>query len=242
MLLAAVLAAGKGAVLSHRAAAELWGIRRTSSSLIEVTIPGKPHARSAFRVHAVRTLHPDELTVLDQIPVTSVARTLFDSAEVLRFRELERLFEEAERLRLFDLRAIEAVCERNPGRRSLRPVAALIKELREPPATRSELELLFRDFCRAYGIPEPAFNVAVEGYDVDAWWPGTAIIVELDSFGFHSSRSAFERDREKDLELKLAGFEVIRVTDRRIRKDARRLGQQVRTMLKTTRGSMPEAA
>ncbi len=170
--------------------------------------------------------------MVNGIPITTVARTLFDLAELLPLWQLERAFEEAERLRLFDLRALEAICARNPGRRALRPINRLLKALREPPATRSELERLFLDFCRAYGIPEPVFNVVVAGYEVDAWWPGTLIVVELDSYGFHSSRSAFEKDREKDLDLKLAEYEVIRITDRRIKSDPVALAEKLRRMLK----------
>ena len=124
-----------------------------------------------------RRLDASDQTRIDGIPITTVARTLFDLADVLPERQLERAFEEAERLRLFDLAAIEAVCARGRGRRARRRVLALLNALREPPATRSELERLFLDFCRAYGLPEPVFNVVIEGYEVDAWWPGTLIVV-----------------------------------------------------------------
>ena len=231
-LTAAVLACGPSAVLSHRPAADLWGIRRTSSALIEVSVGRSRHPRPGIRLHVVRRLDASDQTRIDGIPITTAARTLFDLADVLPERQLERAFEEAERLRLFDLAAIEAVCARGRGRRARRRVLALLNALREPPATRSELERLFLDFCRAYGLPEPVFNVVIEGYEVDAWWPGTLIVVELDSFGFNSSRSAFERDREKDLDLKLARFEVIRITDRRIRSDPTALASKLRRMLK----------
>lgn len=233
--MAAVLSYGPSAVLSHTDAATHWNLRQIGAGAIHVTVPGRGRrGRAGIRVHSVRRLHPDEALVEDGIPMTSVARTLFDSAEILAPRQLERLFEEAERQRLFDLRALDAVCARNPGRHARRAISALLKALQEPPATRSELERLFLDFCRAYGLPEPVFNTVVCGYEVDAWWPGTKIVVELDSFAFHSSRSAFESDRARDMDLKLQGIEVLRVTDRRIKSDGPRLAQQLRHLLQAT--------
>jgi very-short-patch-repair endonuclease len=238
--MAAVLASGRGAVLSHRSTAALLAVRPTSSPRIEVTIPASGRrGPKAITVHVVRRLHADEWETVDGIPATTVARTLFDCAEVLPFWQLERAFEQAERLQLFDLVALQAVCERNPGRRALRAVNRLLQALRQPPASRSELERLFLDFCRAFGLPEPAFNVVIAGYEVDAWFVGTKVIVELDSYGYHSSRSAFENDRAKDIDLKLEQFEVIRVTDRRIRNDAPHLADQLRRLLQNNPNSAP---
>ena len=230
--MAAVLAAGPYAALSHLDAAAHWALRSVRSGAIQVTVSARgPEHRAGIRVHQVRRVHADDTAIKDGIPVTSVARTLFDSAEMLQMRQLERLFEQAERLRLFDLRALDAVCERNPGRRALRPVKTLLATFREPPATRTELERLLVDLCREYDIPEPAFNVTVAGYEVDAWWPGTNRIAELDSYAYHSSRTAFENDRERDLELTLAGFEVIRITHRMLKGRPAQLAQRIRTFL-----------
>jgi very-short-patch-repair endonuclease len=230
--MAAVLATGPRALLSHLDAAALWDMRSVGSGDIHVTIAARNrHGQRGIRVHRVRRLHPDDVEMKDGIPVTSVARTLFDSAEMLERRQLERLFEQADRLRLFDLRALGAVCERCRGRRGRRPVVDLLQTFREPPATRSELERMLVDVCREYEIPEPAFNVPVAGYEVDAWWPGTDRIAELDSYAFHSSRTAFENDRERDLDLKLAGFEVTRITHRMLTRRPAQLAQRIRRFL-----------
>jgi REase_MTES_1575/Transcriptional regulator, AbiEi antitoxin len=232
--MAAVLAVGADAVLSHVDAAAHWGLRPVGSGDIHVTVPGRrPDPRAGVRLHRVRRLHPDDGGIKDGIPVTTVARTIFDSAEMLRPTQVERLCEEAERLRLFDLLALEAVCQRNPRRGAARILRELLATLKEPPPTRTELERLFIEFCRQYGIPEPACNVTVAGYEVDAWWPDTIWIVELDGYAYHSSRTAFENDRNRDLELKLAGFEVIRITHRLLTRKPELLAERLRRLLAT---------
>jgi hypothetical protein len=129
---------------------------------------------------------------------------------------LARAYDEAERLRLLDVRAVKNLCERSPGRRGLKPLAALIAEKRVTGDTKRELEALFFDFCRTQGLPLPACNVLVEGYEVDAFWAAHRLIVELDSWKFHSGRNAFERDRERDAALQAARYKVIRITWRRL--------------------------
>src|SRR5207302_272317 len=206
--MAAVLRYAPGAVLSHRDAAALHGLRPNSRRDIDVTALARRRQIAGITLHQVRSLHLDDCAQVDGIPVTSIARTLFDLAEPLRRRDLARVFDEAERLRIFDLRAVEEVCERNRGRRGLPRVSALLADAREPALTRSELERLFLELCRDHGLPAPAMNVMVAGFEVDAWWPGSSLIVELDGFAFHNTRGAFERDRSKDVALKLAGYEV----------------------------------
>ncbi len=101
----------------------------------------------------------------------------------------------------------------------------------DPPKTRSDLELDFRDFCRAHGIPEPAFNLWVEGQEVDAAWLERKVVVELDSWEHHSGRAAFELDRERSTALSAAKWRPIRVTSRRMRRDAKRLSAEVKRLL-----------
>ena len=215
--MAAALAFGQDAVLSHASAAALWAIRPSASGLIDVTVPGRSrHPRPGVRLHLVRRLHPDDVTVRAYIPVTSVPRTLLDLAEVASFRDLGRAVEAAERLRLFDLRAIEKLLQRSRGRHGLKALRAVIANYRPAPMTRSELERAFLEFCIAYGIPLPETNALVEGYEVDALWRAARLIVELDSREFHDTVEAFERDRLRDAELQLAGYTVLRITWRRL--------------------------
>jgi len=232
--MAAVLACGPGAVLSHRDAAALWVIRATARTRIDVTVP-RPNARSrpGIHVHRVRTLHPDDCTIHDGIPVTTVARTLLDLAEVVRPRDVERAFDEAERLRLLDLVALEAACARGHGRHGLKVLRHLLADRRPSLVdTWSVLEARFLPFCHRHGVPVPAVNVAVAGFTVDALWTRERLIAELDSYEFHGkTRAAFERDRARDAALLIAGYRVIRLTWRRLEREPERVAGELRALL-----------
>jgi very-short-patch-repair endonuclease len=230
---AAVLAYGDGALLSHRTAAALWGLARDHSP-VDVTAPtGRQGVdrRTGAWIHRCR-LHPEDRTTRDGIPVTTVARTLFDLAEVANFSSLRRAWEEADRLRLLQLRAVEEVCERGYGRRALRPIRRLLAATRAPTRTRSPLEERFQDFLAAQRIPPPATNVTVLDHEVDALWPAARLIAELDSWEFHRHRAAFERDRSRDTRLLLAGYRTLRVTHRRLDDEAGTLAAQIRQLLR----------
>jgi hypothetical protein len=231
--MAAVLACGPGAVFSHRAGAALWGLRASARPRIDVTVGRGGRGGPGIDVHRVRALHPDDRTVHDGIPVTTVARTLLDLAEVLRANEVERAFDEAERLRLLDMRALAAVCERATGRHGLRVLRPLLADARPSVAeTRSPLERVFLSFCRDHGLPLPAVNVLAAGFTVDALWPKQRLVVELDSYEFHGrSRGAFERDRARDAALQLAGYRVVRITWRRLTREPEAVAATIRALL-----------
>jgi very-short-patch-repair endonuclease len=219
--MAAVLACGPTAVLSHRDAAALWGIRRSSRRDIDVTVARRGRrALDGITLHSVRELWEDDRGVMEGIPVTSLARALLDLAEVVRPRELERAFEEAERLRILDVAAIESLLARSRGRRGEKPLGRLVRDYAgEPPPTRSEFERIFVDLCDAEGIRRPRVNSIVEGYEVDAAWVEQKLLVELDSREFHDNDKAFETDRVRDAVLQLAEYRVLRVTWRRLRRE-----------------------
>jgi hypothetical protein len=231
-IMSAVLACGPGALLSHRSAGAEWELLPTARAAIDVTAPRSRRSRGDVIAHRVRRLDPQDRAVRDGIPITTVARTLLDVAEVVRSHEFERAVEQAERLRLFDLREVENVCERSCGRRGLRPLRALLGDaVGEPPWTRSELERRFLDLCRDAGLPEPALNVSVAGFVVDFLWSSQRLVIELDGHAFHSTRTAFERDRVRDAKLQLAGFRVMRVTYRRLDRESCAVAQEVGALL-----------
>jgi len=234
--MAAVLAGGTGAVLSHRHAAVLWGLHRTSRAVIDVSTTRVLRSRPGLQVHRARRF---DRTIRDGIPVTTVAQTLLDLAEVVPRRQLERAVDEAERRRLFDLRAVDAVCQRNPGRRGLKPLRAVIANAVEPPATHSEMEQRFAEFCKDAGLPQPAFNALVAGFLVDAVWEDAKLVVELDSWTFHGGRQAFEADRERDTALQLADYRPIRVTWRKLTREPSRLQAELRRALRRQRPPSP---
>jgi very-short-patch-repair endonuclease len=207
--LAAVLACGEGAALSHATAAELWGIRPSASSFVDVVVPTRTGRakREGIRLHT--TKHP-ETTTHRGIPVTTPARTLLDLATMLPKPALERAVEEAEKQRL-DCTGIERYAGR-PG------ATKLFAELdRDHPNTRSEFERAFLTFCEDHGLPKPSTNSIVEGMQVDFHWASLDVVVEADSFGHHGTRQAFERDRQRDAILAAAGHRTGRYTVRQLR-------------------------
>jgi|SRR5215203_27475 len=230
---AAVLAYGQGTVLSHRTAAVLWGFQRSRKGPIHVTAPGGRQGierRSGIWVHRCKTAAED-VTAREGFPVTTVGRTLFDFAEAAPFEELKGAAEEADRLKLLRLRELEEVCERGRGRRALRPVRRLLGELATPDEGRSPLEIRFPAFVREHRLPTPLQNVHVLDHEVDALWPAAKLIVELDSWEHHGHRAAFEHDRTRDLKLMIAGYRTIRVTHRRLDREAAQLATEIRQLL-----------
>lgn len=230
---AALLAYGPGAVLSHQSAAILWGIRRPRRGAIHVTAPSGRQGlrrRKGIWIHRCK-LAPEDVTTRDGFPVTTVARTLFDLAEVVPFDSLKGATEEADRLKRLRLRELERVCERGRGRRALRPVRRLVEELRPPDEGRSPLEIRFPAFVREHRLPAPVQNVHILGHEVDALWPEAKLLVELDSWEHHGHRAAFERDRARDVKLLIAGYRIIRVTHRRLDSEAAQLAAEIRQLL-----------
>ena len=228
--MAAVLACGCEAMLSHITAAALWDLIQAMGSRIHVTASRSRERRPSIVIHRPRCLYPADRTVVHGIPITSIPKTLIDIAAT-RPRLLERAFEAAERLELLDLNAINELLDRSYGRRGRPALAALAQRLEPAPATRSDLERDFLRLCNDAGLPRPLVNVIVEGVEVDATWPERKLVVELDSRQFHLTRAAFERDRVKDAKLQLAGYRVLRVTHRRLHHEPDAIAGTVRALL-----------
>jgi very-short-patch-repair endonuclease/predicted transcriptional regulator of viral defense system len=216
--MAAVLAAGPSAVLSHRSAAGLWDVRAVGVNRIEVTAPGERH-RPGIDARRGR-LSSDEVTEVDGIPVTTAARTLLDLAAVLRRPQLERAVERAEALRLADALSLDALLERHRGRQGTAALREMIGSGVEPALTHSELEDLLLAFLDAHGMPRPEVKVNVRlgnrFIEADFLWRAQRLIVELDGHETHGTRAAFERDRERDRILQTHGWRVIRITWRQL--------------------------
>jgi uncharacterized protein DUF559 len=210
--LAAVRAIGPGAVLSHTHAAALHGIRPPLLGRINVTVVSRGRRqRKGIRVHSTLDLPPEHVTVVDRIPVTTVARTLSDLAATLDAPALARAVEAAESLQLLDITSVLAVSAGRPGAMRLKPLLE-----QDPPHTRSEFEAAFNVLCDRHGIPRPAMNTVFHGFEVDCVWPEHNLVVELDSWRFHRSRAAFERDRERSAELHARGVTTLRFTYRQV--------------------------
>ena len=215
--LAAVFACGPGAVLSHRSAADLWGMLPTSRPRPDVTVRRSGRRRPGIDIHRSGTLTAADITTVDGIPCTSVARTLLDLAEVVPPRLLRRALERAEQLRIFDRRAVDDVLRRATGRRGASILHALVTEndIGEP-LTREELERRFVELCRSADLPEPLVNSPLGRYVPDFLWSHHKLIVETDGWETHGTRRAFEADRRRDQHLTKAGYRVVRFTWRQV--------------------------
>jgi hypothetical protein len=219
LCLAAVLACGPEALLSHRSAAWLWGLWGYGPTPLHVTgpQPRKPHL--PIRIHRSAILTAADRAMEENIPVTALPRTFLDCAVELRPAQLQRLLERAEELRLFDLGPIEELLGRSgrhKGRRRLRRAIGLYQPV---PFTRSGFETRFFEAVLAAGLPRPATNFAEAGFELDVYWPELRFAIELDTYGTHGTNAAFERDRLRDEELLLAGIELVRVTDVRFHRE-----------------------
>jgi hypothetical protein len=228
--MAAVLASGPEAMLSHLSALALYDIRPTPRGPIDVTVPAR--GRSGYpgiRIHCVRALHPNDRSAASGIPVTSVPRALLDYAEHTSLTRLRTAVEAADRQDLLDGRALNELLTRATGRHGTpRLKQALELLLPESPWTQSELEIRFHEIVRAAGLPEPSANVIVHGELVDFYWAKLRLVVEVDSYKFHKDRKRFEDDRRKDAKLQLAGERVLRYTDRRINTEPSQIVAELR--------------
>jgi very-short-patch-repair endonuclease len=234
--MAAVLAGGPGAVLSHRAAGQLWGLIPRTTAPPEVSRPG--NFRSRKGIVARRSQVPgDEVSRVNGIPVTSVSRTLLDLASVLTKRQLEKALNEAEVLGLTDRLSVPDLLERYPGRRGSSVLRALLRDRAVVRGiTRSELERRFHAVLDGTDLPRPRRNahVSVRGrfFEVDCLWAEQRLIVELDGWESHGTDLAFEKDRERDRLLLVEGWRITRVTWRHLRDDAPGVIADLRELLR----------
>jgi very-short-patch-repair endonuclease len=205
--MAAVLAAGDGAALAGMCSVALMGITRRVPDDIDVIAP-TPRMHSEFRVRTCRKLDPRDLTVVDGIPVTTFARALVDLTDDKDADDLALLIHEAAYLRRFSLGATRAAMKR-AGRLWALPVLeeALRLHLSGSAGSRSRLEKRFRRLVVGAGLPAPRQNVKVNGFEVDAYWPG--LCVEIDGPGHRRARTQVD-DRVRDAALRAAGFVVLR--------------------------------
>jgi len=218
--MAAVLACGPDAALSHRSAAALWRILPRWHSPTEVATPTK---RAHPGIHVHRSPNADATTHYG-IRVTTPARTLVDLADVLPDRALTRALNEAQVQRLTTPPELATLFTRYPGRRTS-PLTP------ERGATRSTLEDDFVRFLKRHDLPLPELNQTIAGHEVDAVYREHQLVIELDSRQFHTTTRAFEQDRDRDADLLNAGFPTLRITDQRLKHDPTNEAQRLRQIL-----------
>jgi very-short-patch-repair endonuclease len=227
--MAAVLACGREAVLSHAAAAALLGVLKCTSP-IEVSVPlsCRPR-RPGIKVHRRSNLRPSMLTKYRGIPVTNIVCTLVDVAPQLRDSELEVSINEADKLDLIDPDTIRTSLDEYAAQ----PGVAIVRRVLDIPTfslTDSALERLFKPIPRRAGLSRPLTQVELHGYRVDFYWPDLGLIVETDGLRYHRTPHLQSRDRVRDQVLTAAGLTVLRFTHRQIRYDAEHVEETLRTV------------
>ena len=193
-----------------------------------------------IRLHRSHSLDAQDTTNHQGIPTTTLARTLLDIAAQVPSHHLERALAQAERLQLYDHRAIESVIERSNGHRGTRRLATAIQD--DPQFTRGELEARMRKLVRDHGLPRPSFNVSLDapdhpGLEVDCYFPTHRLVVETDGWDTHRTRQAFEDDRAKDAANLAAGYRVVRFTWRQLRYDPQTVADRLTAILGYTSAS-----
>lgn len=218
--LAAVLACGTGSAVSHHTSARLWRLPAFQewTGPIHVSVPGRDvRHRPGIVVHRVRALAPCDVRQVDGIPATSPARTLLDLASMLPLHDLELTLADARALGLVSDRELADVLERAGAGRGAGMLRRLLELERSHGLSRSEAERRLFVLVHAAGLPLPKRNARVGRLQVDFLWGREKVVVEVDGYAYHSSKRAFERDRERDAQLAARGHTVIRVTWRQLR-------------------------
>jgi hypothetical protein len=238
---AAVLACGNGALVSHWSAAWLWGLWSSFSRPVEISIPSHGHRRRGVWTHHIPSLDAGERALVDGvIPLTSFARTVLDVAGTTTVLKTESILERAERRDLLDLGAIDAVLDRHrtaPGTGRLHEATMIY---RDPAFSRARSERLFKALIKKAGLPQPVLNTFVAGQEVDAYWDTERFAVEVDGWGTHRTRAAFERDPVRQEDLLLAGITCIRITARRIEREPEEVGRRLAEHLRRRSGPTPQ--
>lgn len=227
--MAAVLACGPRAVLSHGSALALWGVGNGWETPFEVTITGDRRPKGV-KVHRTRALDRRDVTRQQGIPVTTLARTLLDQAPRMTEKALNRAVNDGRLDHYLRLTALADVISRHPNHRGRRKLEAVLGVAGEHP-TRSDFEDGFPAFCERYGLPRPEMGAIVCGHEVDALFAEAKVIVELDGWEFHSSRQSFESDRSKDADTLVGGFATLRITWERYQQKPEREAARLREIL-----------
>ncbi|HEX6698788.1 MAG TPA: type IV toxin-antitoxin system AbiEi family antitoxin domain-containing protein [Solirubrobacteraceae bacterium] len=232
--LAAVLACGPGAVLSHVSAAVHWNLLAYAPARPEVSAPASRKGAPGIRLHRSHSLDARDITNHEGIPTTTVHRTLLDTAANVPSHHLERALAQAERLRLYDHTALQDLIARANGHRGTKRLAEAIAG--DPQFTRGELEALMNQLARDHGLPQPECNTSVlahdgTSYEVDCYFPTHRVVVETDGWETHRTRRAFESDRAKDTALTAAGYIVVRFTWRQLRHDHQTVAHRLTAIL-----------
>jgi very-short-patch-repair endonuclease len=234
--MAAVLACGPAALISHRTGVSTYGLLPCPGPSVPVDVSvtgGRRGHHVGIRLHRTTTIAAHEIRERHGIPLTAPTRTLIDFAAAAKDEELSQAVAEAFALRLTNRPHLLRACDEAAGRRGVARLGSLLEGGRGPQRTRSKPERVLIDAVRAAGLPEPEANRRLGGWEVDLYWPDHGLVVEVDGYAAHSSPTAFERDRRKAAELAEHGLYVHRVTAKQVRDDLELAVSRIQNLLLT---------
>jgi hypothetical protein len=238
--MAAVLACGPGAVLSHSSGGRHWGTCGSYRPIEVLRQSGgcKPEGHHGVRLHQTRRLEPYEVTVERGIPVAVMERVLLDLAARMDAKRLERMFVQAYKRDDFSWPRLGRIITRRRGCKGVGKLRRIALEVDpEVLETKSVPEVDFLVLCREVNMPTPAVNVLIEGHLVDFLWAEQKVIVETDSWSHHGDPLAFEKDHQRDVDLIAAGYDVHRTTYKMLERNPDPFLQNVRRALLTRTAS-----
>jgi hypothetical protein len=235
--MAAVLACGEEAVLSHRSAAALWGIGREGDQIDVSVRRACKRRRSGIHTRSRPSLHEEDVTALKGIPVTCPIRTLLDLASVLIPSALERAVNEADKRDLVDPETLRASLEDNVGQPGVKALRALLD--RETfRLSDSELERLFRPITIGADLPTPLTKAMVNGFEVDFFWPNLGLVVETDGLRYHRTTATQARDHLRDQTHTAAGLTSLRFTHHQVKYERAHVQDVLRTTARNLRSAL----
>jgi very-short-patch-repair endonuclease len=222
--MAALLASGPGAVLSHRSAASLWGFAKEHPAYIDVSVRRTSEARiDGLRCHRRPSLPSEEVDLRLNIPLTSPVRTFLDLATVTGPKTIERSVNEADKLDVIDADSLRKALEDHPGEPGIR----LLRHVLDKHTFRlsdDELERLFRPLATAAGLSTPLTKHMVNGFEVDFYWPDLDLVVETDGLRYHRTPTQQQSDRIRDQAHTQAGLTPLRFTHAQVAFEPRQVG------------------
>lgn len=227
LCMASVLFRGEGALVSYQSAVWLWGLEPWLEVPVHVSVPWRGHSQDAIALHHCPALRDEDSAMTERIPVTAVPRTLLDYASVAKPYRLERAIDQADRLKLLDLAAVENITEAVSGHRGSRRLRNAVSIYHEVGFTRSGGEKRMLAVLADAGVRRPAVNTFVDGYELDFFWDRERFAVELDSWEHHRTRRSFEADRTRQEELAMVGIEMIRITGRRLKEEPHQVARRI---------------